>query len=209
MAQKGILVSDPSVKDMTDTQWLFEFEGLYHKDEKRLEEYKAISSIVKRSIISLLGLDLFPVEEKQGVGPDGEPIVRYRMPEDHEILPLSIFVGKEELLSEIVKRHKEIKIQEEIDAEERSFDENEDLVFNDLDEVEEYFNDDDSDISFTDDPSFMHKRSVWKSEETQRYLENMVHDISKKDENLENELDVVDTANTIQSRKKEAKVYIE
>lgn len=199
-------MSDPSVLNMNDTQWLFEFEGLYHQDEKRLEEYKALSEIVRKSIISLLGLDLFPVEDIVGVDNEGKNIVRYRMPEDNEILPLAIFTGREELLSEIVERHSQMKIQEEADLADDLYESGEAMTIEELEE----FMDDGSDIDFVDPESFK-KNLAWKNPTTQAYLASMVEDISKKDENLDDELelDITEAASVIHNVKKSSKVFIE
>jgi hypothetical protein len=63
LARKKILSSAPEVKEMNDTQWLFELESLYAKEEQRYEEIQVLSEVARKGLVSILGLNLMPVEE--------------------------------------------------------------------------------------------------------------------------------------------------
>ena len=185
---------------MNDTQWLFEYEGLRYAEERKLEEYQAIAQYIKKGVISMLGLDLFPIEEQVGVDPMGDPIMRYRHPKDNEIMPLSVYIGREEIMSEVAKRHQELALQEGAESGEVE----EEFVGSDmtLDELDDLFGGtSDSDISFPTDPEEIRKHRVWNSATTQATLKSMF--IDKKDSDDEF------APSEIRSEKKTAKVTVD
>ena len=81
---------------MNNTQWLFELESLYHREETRYEEISAFSKIIKQGVATMLGLNLMPMEDKIGVDANGDDIIRYRRPNEDEYLPFSLMVGRED-----------------------------------------------------------------------------------------------------------------
>jgi len=190
---------------MNDTQWLFEYEGLRYAEERKLEEYKAISQYIKKGVISMLGLDLFPIEENIGVDPAGEPITRYRRPEDHEIMPLSVYIGREEIMAEVAKRHQELALQEDAESGEVK----EEFVDSDMtpDELDDLFGDSggESDISFPTDPEEIRKHRLWNSATTQATLKSMFIDKKESDKELEEEF----APSEIRGEKKKARVTID
>jgi len=205
LTHKKILISDPSVNKMNDTQWLFEYEGLKYAEECKLEEYKAISQYIKKGFISMLGLDLFPIEEEVGTDPAGQPIMKYRRPEDHEIMPLAVYVGREEILAEVAKRHQELALQEKADSGEVE----EEFVASDmsLEDLDGLFgSDSDSDISFPTGPEDIRKHNIWNSATTQATLKSMFVEKSDSDEDLEDEFA---PAEIIRGEKKSPKVTVE
>lgn len=69
-------MSDPSVRAMTDAQWVFEFQALQRKEEMErkveVEMLKTGARIFRDTLITVLGLHLFPGEvgaEREGDGP--------------------------------------------------------------------------------------------------------------------------------------------
>ena len=49
---------------MNDTQWLFELESLYAKEEQRYEEIQVLTDVARKGLVSILGLNLMPIEEE-------------------------------------------------------------------------------------------------------------------------------------------------
>ena len=178
---------------MNDTQWLFELEGLYAKEEDRYEELRAISKFIKQSVVEMLGLNLMPIEEEipfeerdpelEGAIGGDSAIRRLRAPNENEIIPLSILMGREEIIAEIIKRQQELHTQEELDSKL----EKGDLVQMTPDELEEFmFEDrDDGDIAFLDDPELFEKRARWNSEEMQRMNSLLVKPMEDKDKDVD------------------------
>jgi len=183
LSRKDILISDPSVKEMNATQWLFELESLYNREETKYKEYTAIGDLVRKSFIHMLGLNLFPIEEQVGVDAMGDPIVRYRKPEDHEILPLTMYVGREEMIKEVLERNEALYHQDEYEAAEEAGE-----VKHMTPEELDAFMQDEDDLVF-DDPEEMRKYNIWNSEGTKRALHSLVEIRDKyPDEDPANEL---------------------
>lgn len=181
-------MSDPEVQNMNDTQWLFELEGLYVKEEQRIEEIKVLSKVFKKAVVDLLGLNLLPVEEQipiedrdpEYLGAIGEEEVytRLRHPEEHEIIPLAILMGREEMVAEIIKRQKELYEQEDLDRKEEAGD----LVHMTPEELEAFMDEDDGDLDFIEDSAAREKRMIWESEEYQKMNAALVQPMTSKDD---------------------------
>jgi hypothetical protein len=95
MARKGILVSNPDVRNMSPAQWAFEYYAL-HKKESDLAE--ALATNVKHLIVNILGLNaLRPVNE------NGVPKKPHELTEEEQeqFLPLVAWVGHPELLKKV------------------------------------------------------------------------------------------------------------
>ena len=178
------MVTAPEVKQMNDTQWLCELEGLYMLEEERYEEIKLLSKLTKKALVDLLGLNLMPVEEEipieerdvEYVGAIGEEKVyrKLRQPEEHEVIPLSILMGREEIVAEIIKRQKELHDQEELDEKEAKGD----LVHMSPEELDKFM---EGDMVFPDDPKEAQRKMIWESEEFQANVAAMVKPMSEKD----------------------------
>ena len=177
---------------MNDTQWLFELESLYAKEEQRYEEIQVLTDVARKGLVSILGLNLMPIEEEvpvedrdiEYVGAIGEDKVftKLRQPKDHEFLPLSILMGREEIIAEIVKRQQELQDQDELDAKEESGE----SVHMTPDELDDFMNDglDDGDMVFLDSAVDLEKKMLWESEETQKINRALVLPMSAKDNDL-------------------------
>jgi len=114
---------------MTDTQWLFELEGLYKLQERGYDDKVAMAGLIKKGIINILGLNLMPVseplpEEEQALlakfGETGAESCRLRRATEDEFIPLALMTGREEIISEIIKKQKELIDQENADKAEES-----------------------------------------------------------------------------------------
>jgi hypothetical protein len=159
LEHKGILVSDPMLCDMNATRWAFEIEALNLAEEQRIEEQKTMFDIVKTSLIQLLGLNLMPVED----GENG-----YRLPKDHEVIPLSVWVGSGgELLKEALERNKQYLDQVRLESEV-----GESLRKPEAELTPEEFDDlFDGDISFDDETL---ARPDWESDEAKAIRRQMI-----------------------------------
>ena len=168
-------MTDPSVKEMNNTQWLFELESLYHKEETRYEEMIAIGQIIKHGVATMLGLNLMPVEDKAGVDSNGDDIIKYRRPNENEYLPLALLTGREEVIGEIVKRQKDMADQIELDHKEASGE----IKHRTAEELDEFMHDED-DMVFNN-PEEMRKYLIWKSQDTKNALKSLVTIVEKED----------------------------
>ena len=153
----------------------------------------------------MLGLDLFPIEEEVGIDPTGQPITKYRRPEDHEIMPLAVYMGREDILAEVAKRHQELALQE--DAESGEVDEefvSSDMTPEELDDLvgNAY---EDADISFPTDPEELKKYHRWNSSTTQAALNSMFVEKSDSDKEFEEEF----SSSEIRGEKKRPKVTVD
>jgi hypothetical protein len=142
---------------MNDTQWLFELESLNYGEEKRYDELNIMAKMIREAAVSILGLNLMPIEEELpvelggGLDETGKPIMRLRSPNENEIIPLAIMTGREEILSEILKRSKEMGMQDEA------------TKYDDvpsIDAVEEFMMAPNTDMDFVDDEA-MGKHFGW------------------------------------------------
>jgi hypothetical protein len=166
-------LGDPRLKGMNDTQWVFELEAMNLQDKERYDELRLLSDITKKQIISMLGLNLLPVEdEKTGL---------LRQPEEHECLPLAIMLGRDDILSAIKERQEQYGTQEEVRMQLETSDvlkgpsEKPDTGIVEMtpDELEEFMNDD-GDVEFENAPEDLLKAMKWGGRDTQMLLENLV-----------------------------------
>jgi hypothetical protein len=171
-------LGDPRLKGMNDTQWVFELEAMNLQDKERYDELRLLSDITKKQIISMLGLNLLPVEdEKTGL---------LRQPEENECLPLAIMLGRDDILSAIKDRQEQYHTQETVRAQLEESDairgpsERVDTGAVELtpEELEEFMKDD-GDVEFENAPEDLLKAMKWGGRDAQMLLENLV--LSKDD----------------------------
>lgn len=171
-------LGDPRLKGMNDTQWVFELEAMNLQDKEKYDDLRMLSDITKKQIISMLGLNLLPVEdEKTGL---------LRQPEEHECLPLAIMIGRDDILAAIKERQEQYGTQEEVRAQLESSDalmgsgkaEDTGVVEMSPDELEEFMKDE-GDVEFENAPEDLRKAMKWGGRDTQMLLENLV--LSKDD----------------------------
>ncbi len=98
LARKGVLVSNPDVAKMTETQWMFEYHALKRKEEMI---FKSSFVALRKTMVSVLGLNLIrPVDEK------GFPKKYGQMTEDEEnmFLPMVAWCGRPEMLKDVAEQ---------------------------------------------------------------------------------------------------------
>jgi hypothetical protein len=103
---------------MNDAMWLFEMESVFADEERRAEEFKATVDFAKKLAVNLLGLNLMPIEVEQPgqeAIPKADRIVHLASPGENDYVPLSIFCGRSEIVSEAIKRQQELSLQQELD----------------------------------------------------------------------------------------------
>ena len=115
LSRKKILISDPNIQTMNDSQWLFELESIYMTEEKRYDDITDMFKLIKRALVSILGLNVMPISETVGEDDFGEPIIKLRQATEDEFLPLSMLCGSPEILSEVVKQIDALRKQTEVD----------------------------------------------------------------------------------------------
>ena len=169
LANKKYLLNDPIVQTMNDTQWYFEFESYAQSQDSRYEEYKVVMEAWKRMLISLLGLNLMPVEEEE----DG----RLRMPTEDEIMPLSLIMGREEVVAAISKKLDEYRDQSEVDNQMASEDYE---PIDDLDDLEDTL----PDMIPLDDPKELKNFMFMNDPINKKIHESWVLPLDKKDEDI-------------------------
>lgn len=176
---------------MNDTQWLFELESLYAKEEQRYEEIQVLADTARKGLVHMLGLNLMPVAEEipfeerdiEYAGSVGEDKIftRLRQPEDHEFIPLSILMGREEIIAEIIKRQQELFDQEELVKKEEAGE----VPQMTPEELDAFMNEDlDGDMMFLDNPVDLEKKMIWESEEMQKLNAALVKPMTEKDKDL-------------------------
>lgn len=71
MARKSILLSDPSVRDMNEAQWLFEYHALQTRERQSVDlvtsMFRALVRAMRHTLITVLGLDLIRTWYAAGV----------------------------------------------------------------------------------------------------------------------------------------------
>lgn len=99
MASKGILVSDPTLHDMTPTRWTFEFAGL---TQLRKQQWETTVKVTKDALVHFLGLDLIPLHDNAESGQVESSKIEY--------LPLTAFIAPRMFQDTMEKR---IKLNEQ------------------------------------------------------------------------------------------------
>lgn len=95
LARKGILASDPSVKDMTPARWMFEYHAAIEKDK---QDAQLIAKIVKNTIVGTFGLNLLRPTDANGYPKRQEDMTEE---EKESFLPLVAWVGREDLVDKV------------------------------------------------------------------------------------------------------------
>lgn len=164
------MISDPVVRDMNDSRWIFEWEGLLLTEEEKREEFIDLFELFKKSIINILGLDITPVlDEETGM---------LRRPNKDEFLPLSVLCGRKEIVNEM-----STKISDMIEQEENP----PSNTIGSLEELEELERSqlDDGDIEFSDDPEALRKFLAWNSQEAKYIRKHVIETIPDEPDNTD------------------------
>lgn len=180
MTKRQVPIGDPRIKGMNDTQWVFEMEALNKEDSERYEDIRMMAEVAKDQFVSALGLNLCPIED---------PVTGLlRMPESHEIMPLAVMTGRDDVLGMIKERHEDFINQEEVRAQlaQEGEDYDDGIVELSPEELQQFM-EDEGDVEFDSTPEELKKSMGWGDGLTQAYLENLV---LNKDDVEEGTLDV-------------------
>jgi hypothetical protein len=148
---------------MNETKWMFEYEVLRMKEERRVEEVGTLFKAFRKELINLLGLNLMPMED-----PETHLLKR---PGENEYVPLAVMTSREGFVEAFVQRNDELRQQEEAakDLETEASSGKTEMM--DEEELEKFL---EEDIVFLDDPVELQKYAVRSSPETQWINENIV-----------------------------------
>ena len=161
LSHKKMLLSDPRVRDLNETQWRFEWESLQNAEKDHHEELKDGLEAIRRLLTGVLGLDLMPREE---------PETGYlRRPEPDEYTPLSLLVARSEWVKELADRMDALEEQTKLKEEEA-------LGIGGIEELEELEKEllDSGDLVFIDDPDELRKYNAWNSPASKHIREHMI-----------------------------------
>ena len=169
IARKGVLLSHPSVQEMSHMQWLIEAKALHKKEIKERDErikltkevYEAASMSFRDILVHILGLNI-----GAGKQVEGKPV---------PFIPFMPLVAKPEVVEELMKREsEEIEISNAL--EDRGLSEvNDALMDLDMGDLEPIFSGKNS-----DDPI-----ERWMSEDNQRALKEMGIEVKDRDPKVE------------------------
>jgi hypothetical protein len=98
LARKGVLLSSPDVKAMSQAQWAFEFYALQKKEE---DLFKVYFKVMRNLLVNVLGLNsLRPTDEK------GLPKSFEAMTDDEKegFLPLIAWCARPEMLKPVAEQ---------------------------------------------------------------------------------------------------------
>jgi len=152
---------------MNDTQWVFEMETIRQEESKRYEDIRMMADIVRDQMVRMLGLNLCPVEDPEtGL---------LRMPEGHEMMPLAVMTGRDDVLQIIRERHEELMTQEDVRAQlGPGAPEDAGGIVELTPEELQSFMDDSGDVEFDSTPEELQKAMGWGDAFSQQYLESTV-----------------------------------
>ncbi len=95
LARKGVLISNPDVRRMTRTQWLFEYFALI---ERNKSEQEIFVRNMKAILVNIFGLNAIRPEHENGIPKKWEEMTDE---EKEAFLPLSLWIGREDMLKRI------------------------------------------------------------------------------------------------------------
>ena len=187
--RKKILLSNPDLQNMNETQWVFELEGLYSGEEKKYEDIMDIFKLSKKTLVALFGLNMMPISETVGEDELGGSIIKLRPATEDEFIPLSMLCGRREIVSEIANKLEEMDTQHELDIAE------EEGSLSDLESAERLMDmakaKQDADIEFLDGPEGFKKYMAMQDPLNRHILQTMVRPLSEANEVYEEEEQVV------------------
>lgn len=156
-SRKRVLISDPQLRKMTKSRWLFEGWQVRLEEEataKKIEQVGTeVIKAIQQVIINTVGLNLEPIAEPD---PDNPGESKYRWPKGEEFTPLILAIARPEYLSSALEKVNSLLAEptDSGDTPAPLLDE-EDLDFFDALEVDE-------------------KKATWESLETQQALKTYV-----------------------------------
>jgi len=162
-----VLINDPLVREMNETQWMFELESLRLSEEDRVKEIKEVLDVFMASMANMLGLDLMPFREEDGT---------LRQPTREEYIPLSLLVARREWLKELGEAMQEFMAQEQIAEELDSPPAGTVTSLEELEELEAQQKEIEmaGDIEFPEDQEDLRKFMKWNSPRNKFIQDNIV-----------------------------------
>lgn len=162
-----MLINDPKILELNETQLFFEAESINIEAEKKYEDMALVARAAKKAVISLLGLNIMPVEDSvTGL---------LRMPEDHEVIPLIAAIGHEGILKEVKQRFEDMEAQDlALDQVDKEKELGEEVATDDFLEFM------DSDLEFIDDAE-VNRLAVVNSPEYNYISKNIVQKMGDKE----------------------------
>ncbi len=153
---------------MNETKWMFEYEVLRMKEERRAEEVGTLFKAIRKELLNILGLNLMPMEDEDGL---------LRRPTENEYIPLAVMTAREGFIEAFVQRNDDLRQQEEAAKDL----ENEEVLGKSEamseEELDEFMKDD---IVFLDDPEELKKYAVRAAPETKWLNENVVKPLAEE-----------------------------
>jgi hypothetical protein len=153
---------------MNETKWMFEYEVLRMKEERRAEEVGTMFKAIRKELLNILGLNLMPMEDENGL---------LRRPDENEYIPLAVMTAREGFIEAFVQRNDDLKQQEEAA---KDLEKEETLGMSDAmseEELDEFMKDD---IVFLDDPEELQKYAVRSSPETKWINSNVIKPLEEE-----------------------------
>lgn len=108
MARKGVLLTDPSVKEMSMQQWMFEYAALAKKEKDNRE---FIVKAMKGVLVSTLGLNMLRPEDAAG---NPKPFEEFTEEDKEQFIPLTAWVGNEGMLKAVKEQLDKVKMNVEL-----------------------------------------------------------------------------------------------
>lgn len=169
---------------MNETKWVFELESMKAADEDRFEEIKDIFEAFRRSLISILGLNVMPTTDQEtGI---------LSPPAADEFIPMSLVVGRREWVMSLSEKLDEMMSQNKHASDINSPPSG---MINTLEELEELerMEAEDGDVQFVNNKEDLKKFLVWNSPESKYIRENVIlteggnenHEPNEPQENIE------------------------
>lgn len=162
------MISDPIVSNMNETKWMFEYEVLRMKEERRAEEVGTMFKAIRKELLNILGLNLMPMEDENGL---------LRRPDENEYIPLAVMTAREGFIEAFVQRNDDLKQQEEAA---KDLENEETLGVSDAmseEELDEFMKDE---VVFLDDPAELQKYAVRSSPETKWINNNVIKPLEEE-----------------------------
>lgn len=115
MARKGLLMSSPDVRNMTSTQWVFEYHALHDKEEMYMDVF---TKLMRGVLINVLGLNSLKPETEAG---DPKKWDDMTAEEKDQFLPLIAWCGRTEMLKSLQEQLQKTKINEEVPRDDKEY----------------------------------------------------------------------------------------
>jgi len=159
-------MSDPRLKEMTRTRWLFEVWQIRLKEDTLVKRITSVGEqafkAFRDTLIGVLGLNIEPIGRVNPLAPDGDPV--YEWPKEGEFTPLIYAIARPDYMKQAMEKIQGL-MPGGVDV--SKFDE------------EEGFTEDD--LVFFDELPVDAKKAFWNSTEMEAQLRQLVIQKDPKD----------------------------